>query len=629
MLANSGPQDPWVAPDPMLVPVSDGARHFAAIARIELFRGRWQKLRSQAPQQIDQLRTVATIESAAASTRIEGAEVGDEEAAAILGGLSIDSFRKRDEQEVLGYRDLLEVFFSHYSDLSITESNLKNFHRILLAHSDKDAHHRGEYKRGSNNVERRGDGSPRVIFRTAPPAETRWWMQRLVDEFNAGWEAPDWHRLVLIADFVMWFLAIHPFEDGNGRLARALTTLLLLRADHAYVPYASLEGVIEDNKPGYYMSLQRSQVAARSGTGDYGDWLAFFLRALEAQQSILQAKVDHIARRQAVPGARARLLELITERGPLTAPAIAAELRVPERTVRYQLRSLTTDGLLEATTPTARRLYSLPIASVRPGMAVNSAPDAPDVDEAPGTGVPGVLTPLDFDPIFQRHATEAPNGRVYATVVLGAALPNSVPLGDAALDAFERFAKETAPTSIPCRASPEVGWWRIQDERLADRLQLWLYPGPLVLVHWALDPSDLPAEGKLAIDVRGLVSYWRTVITTLRDLMLSLDVTSCALGMGLTTYPAGRPYPVGFDFDGLPPPVRSGQHETPPNWHSAWVQSPVARLTDVDILGAALDQALRHFSYRHTSSTVQGALEDIGQTWDPNGRGAQLVGASA
>src|ERR1039458_4763434 len=112
MLANSGPQDSWVAPDPMLVPVSDGARHFAAIARIELFRGRWQKLRSQAPQQIDQLRPVATIESAPASTRMEGAEVGDEEAAAILGGLSIDSLRKRDEQEVLGYRDLLEVFFT-------------------------------------------------------------------------------------------------------------------------------------------------------------------------------------------------------------------------------------------------------------------------------------------------------------------------------------------------------------------------------------------------------------------------------------------------------------------------------------------------------------------------------------
>src|ERR1035438_9567174 len=99
MLAGSRPQDPWVAPDPMLVPVSDGARYFAAIARVELFRGRWQKLRSQAPQQVEQLRTVATIESAGSSTRIEGAGVSNEEVGAILSGLSIDSFRKRDDKE--------------------------------------------------------------------------------------------------------------------------------------------------------------------------------------------------------------------------------------------------------------------------------------------------------------------------------------------------------------------------------------------------------------------------------------------------------------------------------------------------------------------------------------------------
>ena len=611
-----------MAPDPMLVPVSDGARYFAAIARVELFRGRWQKLRSQAPQQVEQLRTVATIESAGSSTRIEGAGVSNEEVGAILSGLSIDSFRKRDEQEVLGYRDLLELFFSQYADLSITENSLKNFHRILLAHSDKDVHHRGEYKRGPNDVERRGDGPPVVIFRTAPAAETRWWMPRLMDEFNTGWNVPESHRLVLIADFIMWFLAIHPFEDGNGRLARALTTLLLLRAGHDYAPYASLESVIEENKPGYYMSLQRSQVAARSVMGDYGEWLAFFLHALEAQQHILQGKVDHIVRRQSLPVARARVLELISERGPLTAPTIGAELRMPERTVRYNLKQLTADGLLEATSPIAGRLYSLPAASVRPPTTIDVVPAVQQQEEGSAIRAPEVLTPLDFDPMFQRHATAAPNGRVYATVVLGAALPDKAPLGDVALDAFERFARTLAPASIPFRASPEVGWWRIQEAPIADRLQLWLYPGPLVIVHWALDPADVPSEGKLAISVRRLVSYWRAVLMTLRDLFLSLNVTSCALGLSLTTYPAGRPYPVEFDFSGLPAPLRSGEHATPPDWRSAWVHTPVASITEADLLGSALDQALRHFSYRHTSSTVEAALDGREHPWDPDTSGA-------
>ena len=454
-------------------------------------------------------------------------------------------------------------------------------------------------------------------------------MPRLVDEFNAAWSATEWHQLVLIADFIMWFLAIHPFEDGNGRLARALTTLLLLRADHDYVPYASLESVIEDNKPRYYLSLHNSQIAARTVTDNYGEWLAFFLRALEVQQSVLQAKVEHITRRQALPEIRARVLEFITEHGPLTAPAIGAELRMPERTVRYHLRLLTAEGLLEATSPTAGRLYSLPVGSVRPPTLIDATESIPQRDESSAVSASEALTPLDFDPMFQRHSMAAPNGRVYATVVIGASSPNNAPLGDAALDAFEHFARTLAPAATPSRAAPEVGWWRVEEERLADRLQLWLYPGPLVIVHWALDPPTLPSEAKLAIGVRVLLSYWRAVLTTVRDLLLSLDVTSCAVSLSLTTYPAGRPYPVGFDFGDFPVPLRSGGPTTPPDWHSAWAHTAVASITEDTLFRVALDQILRQFSYRHTSATVNAAVGDHDQPWDANTSGAVAVGPSS
>ena len=135
-------QDPWVAPDPMLAPVREGSRFLAPVGRIDHFTGRWRKLRDQAPQALVELRTVAMIQSAGASTRIEGAQVSDAEVKAILSGLSIDSFRARDAGEVRGYDDLQRLIGEQYAELAITENNLKEFHRILLAQSAKDACHR-------------------------------------------------------------------------------------------------------------------------------------------------------------------------------------------------------------------------------------------------------------------------------------------------------------------------------------------------------------------------------------------------------------------------------------------------------------------------------------------------------
>ena len=172
----------------------------------------------------------------------------------------------------------------------MTDNSLKEFHRILLQYSEKDAWHRGDYKQTPNHVERGGEGPPVVVFRTADPAVTRWWMERLIAELNGNWDSPEWHRLVLIGDFILWLLAIHPFQDGNGRLARAVTTLLLLKAGYEYAPYASLERVIEDRKVGYYIALRASQARAPSNAGNYGDWLDFLLNALEAQQQVLESR---------------------------------------------------------------------------------------------------------------------------------------------------------------------------------------------------------------------------------------------------------------------------------------------------------------------------------------------------
>lgn len=621
-------QDPWVLPDPALVPIDDGARFLPIMGRLDRFLGRWQKLKMQSPEQIEQLRMVATIESVASSTRIEGAQLSDEQVRDVLAGITIDSFSTRDEQEVRGYRDLLELIREQHETLQVTESSLKEFHRILLQHSEKDAWHRGNYKQMSNRVERGGGWPPIVVFRTAEPAEARWWMERLVAELDGAWSDPAWHRLVLIADFILWFLAIHPFQDGNGRLARAVTTLLLLKAGYEYAPYASLERVIEERKIDYYIALRASQAAAPRDARNYGDWLGCFLSALEAQQQVLEGRVARSAQRQPLPAAQGLIIDLITERGPLTTPEIASALHIPARTVRYHVARLTQNKLLDAPARTAGRRYSLPLStdaipSERPaGGSVVASGTAPLAG-----GEAGLLTPLDFAPVFEQQAMASPNGRAYATiVVIGAASPTRAPLGDRELDAFENFARAVAPAAKALRATPDVAWWQITDQPRLDTFQMWLYPGPLIQVHWALDASEAPDDGLVELNLAGLRVYWRHILRHVTAFTEQLDIARCVLALNVQTLPAGRPAIVDLDFAGLPRPTRSGVVESVPPWSASRINVEAERLTDDAVLRSALDQLFRHYSYRHTDAALDALFGKLADTWRYDSAPTRLVG---
>lgn len=630
MLASFPPQGPWNLPDPALVPVINGERFLALMGRLDRFSGQWQRLKSTSPEEIEQLRIVATIESVASSTRIEGAQLSDDQVRQLLEGGGTTPSRVRDQQEVRGYRDLVELFRQQHATLSISENSLKAFHRVLLAHSDKDAYHRGDYKRTPNHVERQGDGPPAIVFMTAPPAETRWWMERLVAELNARWDDSSWHKLLLIADFIMWFLAIHPFQDGNGRLARALTTLLAMKAGYDYVSYASLERVIEDRKAAYYVALQRSQVAARSDARDYGVWVDFFLSAMEAQQQVLEERVAKAAQRSGLRGLPAAIVQLLTERGAMTTPEIATALAASTRTVRYHLATLVRNGVVEAPARTAGRRYALPLAAVAtPIGEVSAADHAHLADQATVTeSGEAMLSTLDFAPVYQQQLMSSPNGRAFATViVVGSSRPVRTPLGDAELDAFEAFVARVAPQAEPMRATPEVGWWRLSDSPLMDRLQLWLLPGPVVQVHWALDSADMPDDGLIALDPRGLVTYWRWILAGARDAMTALNVPSAVLGLNVQTIPSSRPSIVDIDFQNVPLPTRSGTpQQAPPPWSAQRLRAEIPDLVTDGVLRPGLDQLLRHFSYRHTDATISAVFGGGGGDWQPTASSARLLG---
>lgn len=319
------------------------------IGELDHFRGTWRKMQEIRAERLVQLRQVTTIESTASSTRIEGVELTDAEVARVLDGIRSESFRARDEEEVKGYAELLTLIYDSHSDIPLTENHLKQLHRILLGHSGKDERHRGEYKKFPNDVVRkRGDVIEEVVFKTAPPFDTPRLMAQLIEVSNAAFEDRTLHPLVVIGRFVVAFLAIHPFQDGNGRLARALTTLLLLRTGYDYVSYASLERVIEDNKPQYYVALRDSQLAMRDNPARFGAWLFFFLRALKAQQESLASKLQVEKAMLDLSGVQQKIADLIAARVRMTGPEVARELGLTDRAARYHLDVLRSRGVVAA-----------------------------------------------------------------------------------------------------------------------------------------------------------------------------------------------------------------------------------------------------------------------------------------
>lgn len=255
------------------------------IARIDELKGQWTAGANLNPYLLGQLKKSVLITSTGASTRIEGAKLSDSDIEKLMTGLAIQKFADRDQQEVQGYFKLLQNVFNSWDSVKFSENSIKHLHKELLRYVDKDSLHRGEYKKQENRVEMVDDQGKRigVLFDTAPAYLTPKYMQELVEWTQNALKVKTYHPLLIVGNFVVEFLNIHPFTDGNGRLSRILTNLLLLKEGYAYMPYVSHEKLIEDKKPDYYMALRKSQKTFKSEKENILDWLAFFLDIILAQ----------------------------------------------------------------------------------------------------------------------------------------------------------------------------------------------------------------------------------------------------------------------------------------------------------------------------------------------------------
>lgn len=320
------------------------------IARIDEFKGLWQGSLRLSPQILSRLKASVIITSTGASTRIEGSQMDDQEVARLLRGLHAKPPVGRDEQEVAGYADLLGRIFDNYQSFKLTEGRILQFHNILLNFSRKDQLHKGKYKDKDNVVVMKNDrGEEVVLFRPTPPYLVKKEMDDILFWTNQELERKKFHPLLILASFIFEFLAIHPFDDGNGRLSRALTNLILLQTGYSYIPYVSLEEIVEERRTDYYLALRATQKNHKTDHEDITPWVDFLLKTLIEHADRARKIMDSDQPEKLLSEKQLEVYKLFNQEGTLTISAIEKLLNgsIPRITINQALSRLLGLKLIE------------------------------------------------------------------------------------------------------------------------------------------------------------------------------------------------------------------------------------------------------------------------------------------
>lgn len=322
-----------------------------SISFIDSFKGKWTMTERKENAFLKELRRIATIESIGSSTRIEGAQLSNEEIKKLLENVRITELKTRDEQEVVGYYEVLELIYENYENISLSKNYIQQLHQNLLRYSAKDDRHRGKYKTLSNKVVANyPDGTQRVIFETSEPHLVEIEMKDLIDWTNQQLESVSIHPLIVSGLFIYEFLSIHPFQDGNGRLSRLLTYLFLLKSDYAFIQYMSFENIIEQNKKTYYEALMEGQKDRNSDKERIDKWMLFFLQSLETLIHRLEKKYDIFKSRGGYLNERQRRIkEFIESNQPIKLSDLVIKMAdVSINTLKKDLQYMKAQHVIES-----------------------------------------------------------------------------------------------------------------------------------------------------------------------------------------------------------------------------------------------------------------------------------------
>jgi Fic family protein len=314
------------------------------ISQIDRFDASWTSIEKKEGQSLKQLKSIATVRSVGASTRIEGSKMSDEEVEVLLKQINITKLSDRDSQEVVGYFEALDIITESYKNIDIKESSLKNLHNILMKHSKKDEWHKGNYKQHTNAVEANyPDGTKQIIFQTTEAGfATEDAMRALVDWYKKDKTT---HPLVKCALFAYELVSIHPFQDGNGRLGRLLSSLLLLKNGYNWIQYVSFEHEIENRKTEYYRVLRSCQ--AQRPNEDVTEWVNFFFDALKNIQNQLLNKLEKSGIETQLSPREKSIITFIGNNPGCKSGDIAKKLNIPSPTVKRILPELINKNLID------------------------------------------------------------------------------------------------------------------------------------------------------------------------------------------------------------------------------------------------------------------------------------------
>lgn len=316
---------------------------YRSISEIDSVKNSWHITGRLLPQTIDRLTRSVIVTSTGASNRIEGNKLTDAEIESLYKNMHVKKFKTRDEQEIAGYIEYLEIVMENYKTIPITESTILEMHKRMLAHSNHDESHRGAYKVGSNRVEAKdGDGNVvGVIFDPTPPYLVKKEIQELVDWYNWAIESNEKHPLIIVANFIFEYLAIHPFQDGNGRTSRLLTNLMLLQLGYNFTKFVSHEAIIESNKVDYYLALNKTQSTWKNDEEDVLPFIRFFLNVVNSQSTKALNLIEEDNIEYSLSDKQLALWDWINQiDGEFTRKKAVEALSFPERTVESIIKKL-------------------------------------------------------------------------------------------------------------------------------------------------------------------------------------------------------------------------------------------------------------------------------------------------
>lgn len=314
------------------------------ISAIDRFDANWTAIERKEGQSLKELKSIATVRSVGASNRIEGNKMSDEEVEALLQKIDINKLTDRDSQEIVGYFEVMDLISESYENIKITENHIKSLHNSLMKYSAKDQWHKGNFKLHSNAVEASfPDGTKQIIFQTTEAGfATEDAIRQLLNWYDSETEV---HPLIRVASLVYDFLSIHPFQDGNGRLSRLISTLLLLKNGYKWIQYVSFEHEIESRKNEYYQVLRSCQ--AQRPNEDITVWVHFFLNCLSNIQTQLITKLQKSGLEAQLSVKEKLIFTIIQNRPNIQSGEISEKLAIPSPTVKRILSGLLHKGLIE------------------------------------------------------------------------------------------------------------------------------------------------------------------------------------------------------------------------------------------------------------------------------------------